>query len=42
VPLVQEQDLVAAVDQIRDRERRIMNWVRGEKFSLDDFHGLVE
>jgi regulator of RNase E activity RraA len=42
VPPGHEQELVAAVDQIRDRERHIMNWVRSEKFSLDDFHGVVE
>jgi regulator of RNase E activity RraA len=42
VPPGQEQEIAAAVDQIRDRERHIMNWVRSEKFALVDFRGVVE
>lgn len=42
VPQGREQEIAAAVDQIRERERHIMNWVRSEKFALDDFRGVVE
>jgi regulator of RNase E activity RraA len=42
VPQGREEELIAAVDQIRGRERHIMDWVRSEKFALEDFHGAVE
>ncbi len=41
VPQGHEQELVAAVEQIRGRERHIMNWVRSDKFSLGDFRGVI-
>jgi 4-hydroxy-4-methyl-2-oxoglutarate aldolase len=41
VPQGHEQELAAAVDQIRARERHIMTWVRSDKFALSDFHGVV-
>jgi 4-hydroxy-4-methyl-2-oxoglutarate aldolase len=41
VPRGHDQELVAAVEQIRSRERHIMNWVRSDKFSLGDFRGVV-
>jgi 4-hydroxy-4-methyl-2-oxoglutarate aldolase len=41
VPRGHDPELVAAVEQIRNRERQIMNWVRSEKFSLGDFRGVV-
>jgi regulator of RNase E activity RraA len=42
VPEGHNKQLEEAVDQVRERERRIMNWVRGKEFSLDDFRGVVE
>jgi regulator of RNase E activity RraA len=42
VPQGHEQQLAAAVDQIRERERKIMTWVRSDKFALNDFRGIVE
>jgi regulator of RNase E activity RraA len=41
VPAGHEQDLPEAVEKIRSRERRIMEWVRSERFSLDQFHGAI-
>jgi regulator of RNase E activity RraA len=41
VPAGREQDLVAAVDQVRSRERKLMEWVRGADFSLDGFANFV-
>lgn len=41
VPMGIEEELPAAVEQIRTRERRLMEWVRGGDFSLDRFKGFV-
>lgn len=41
-PTGHEQEIAAAVEQVRTRERRIMEWVRGDRFSLEDFNGIVE
>lgn len=41
VPLGLEQRLSASVDAVRSRERRLMEWVRGEAFSLDQLSNLV-
>jgi hypothetical protein len=37
-----ENELPAAVDAVRTRERRIMEFVRGPEFSIDGFKGVVE
>ncbi|HYZ86635.1 MAG TPA: RraA family protein [Bryobacteraceae bacterium] len=41
VPSGVEDKLPAAVDSVRKRERRILDFVRGPEFSLDGFKGLV-
>lgn len=35
------QTLPAAVDEIRSRERKLMEWVRSDRFSLDGFQEFV-
>jgi regulator of RNase E activity RraA len=42
VPPGVENELPAAVDAVRTRERRIMEFVRGPGFSIDGFKGVVE
>lgn len=42
VPEGVESELPRAVDQVRTRERRIIDFVRGPEFSLDGFRGIVE
>jgi 4-hydroxy-4-methyl-2-oxoglutarate aldolase len=41
VPAGHEQELVAAVDNVRSREKRLMDWVRSDKFSIDRLHDFV-
>ena len=41
VPSGHEQELAEAVDQVRSREKRLMDWVRSNDFSLDGFHRFV-
>jgi regulator of RNase E activity RraA len=41
VPAGHEKELAAAVDQVRSRERRLMDWVGSDQFSLDGFHKFV-
>lgn len=41
VPSGREDDLARAVDQVRSRERRLMDWVRSENFSIDGFPNFV-
>ena len=42
VPHGVENDLPAAVDGVRTRERRIMEFVRGPEFSIAGFRGITE
>jgi 4-hydroxy-4-methyl-2-oxoglutarate aldolase len=42
VPASVEQELRAAVDEVRTRERKIMEFVRGPQFSIEGFKGIVE
>jgi regulator of RNase E activity RraA len=42
VPADVENELPGAIDKVRERERRIMDFVRGPQFSLDGFKGVVE
>lgn len=42
VPADVENELPEAIDKVRERERRIMDFVRGSEFSLDGFKGVVE
>ena len=41
VPAGIENDLPQAVEQVRTREHRLMEWVRSDDFSLDRFKGFV-
>lgn len=41
VPNNRQEDLRQAVDTVRRRERRLLDWVRSEQFSLDAFDGFV-
>jgi 4-hydroxy-4-methyl-2-oxoglutarate aldolase len=41
VPAGHDEDLVSAVDNVRSREKKLMDWVRSERFSLDEFHDFV-
>jgi len=41
VPAGHEKELAAAVDQVRSRERRLMDWVGSDQFSLNGFHKFV-
>lgn len=41
VPVGHDQELTSAVDKIRSKERKIMDWVRGEQFALDSFQDLI-
>ena len=41
VPARYEKELAFAVDKVRSREKRLMEWVRSDDFSLDDFHTFV-
>lgn len=42
IPADVETTLPAAVDEVRSRERKIMEFVRGPQFSIDGFRGIVE
>jgi regulator of RNase E activity RraA len=35
------EELMKAVDEVRSRERRLMDWVRGERFSIEGFPEFV-
>jgi len=41
VPAGHEAAIAQAVDQVRARERRLMEWVRSERFSVDGFENFV-
>ena len=41
VPRGQESAIQAAVDKVRSRERRLMDWVRSEKFDLERINDFV-
>ena len=41
VPSGYDAELAEAVHCVRSRERKLMDWVRGEKFSLDGFRDFV-
>lgn len=41
VPGDRAEELTRAVDEVRSRERRPMDWVRGERFSVDGFPDFV-
>jgi 4-hydroxy-4-methyl-2-oxoglutarate aldolase len=41
VPSGYEEQLTANVAQIRSREKKLMDWVRSDAFSLDGFHDFV-
>jgi 4-hydroxy-4-methyl-2-oxoglutarate aldolase len=41
VPLGHEKEITAAVNTIRSRERRLMDWVRSDQFSLEGFRDHV-
>jgi regulator of RNase E activity RraA len=41
VPRGCEKELAGAVDTVRSRERRLMDWVRSDKFNLDGFRDHV-
>jgi len=41
VPRGCEKEIIAAVDTIRARERRLMDWVRSDEFNLEGFHDHV-
>jgi len=41
VPRGYEKEIVAAVDIVRARERRLMDWVRSDEFNLEGFHDHV-
>jgi regulator of RNase E activity RraA len=41
VPAGYEDQLPAKVDQVRSQEKRLMDWVRSEAFSIDGFHDFV-
>jgi 4-hydroxy-4-methyl-2-oxoglutarate aldolase len=41
VPAGTEEDLSRAVEEVRTRERRLMDWVRSECFSLDHLRDYV-
>jgi 4-hydroxy-4-methyl-2-oxoglutarate aldolase len=41
VPAGYEDQLPAKVDQVRLQEKRLMDWVRSEAFSIDGFHDFV-
>jgi hypothetical protein len=37
-----ERDLHTAINDVRTRERKIMEFVRGSQFSIEGFKGIVE
>ena len=41
VPNVPIEKIASAVDKVRSRERKLMDWVRSERFSLDGFTDFV-
>ncbi|MBN9660514.1 MAG: RraA family protein [Paludibaculum sp.] len=41
VPFVDPARIKAAVDSVRDRERKIMDYVRGPNFTIDGFEGKI-
>lgn len=41
VPAVTLEQIRAAVDGVRSRERKVLDFVRSEQFNLDGFRGLV-
>jgi len=41
VPRGHEAEIAAAVDKVRSRERRLMDWVRSEEFNLEGFRDHV-
>lgn len=41
VPAGHEEAIPKAVDDVRTRERRLLNWVKSDNFSLDRFKGFV-
>jgi 4-hydroxy-4-methyl-2-oxoglutarate aldolase len=41
VPSGHEEQIAANVAQIRSREKKLMDWVRSDAFSLDGFHDFV-
>ena len=41
VPAGNDQELKEAVDKVRSRERRLMEWVRSDRFSIDGFPDFV-
>jgi len=41
VPRGCEKEIAGAVDTVRSRERRLMDWVRSDKFNLDGFRDHV-
>ena len=41
VPRGYEKEIAEAVDSVRSRERRLMDWVRSEQFSLESFRDRV-
>ncbi|MEO8128311.1 MAG: RraA family protein [Bryobacteraceae bacterium] len=42
VPSGHEEEILAHIDEIRKRERRLMDWVRSDAFSVDGFQKFVE
>ena len=40
VPAGHNEALLQAVESVRTRERRIMDWVRSDRFALDDLRGF--
>ena len=42
IPAGVENDLPVAINEVRTRERKIMEFVRGPQFSIDGFKGIVE
>jgi regulator of RNase E activity RraA len=41
VPRGREKEIAGAVDTVRSRERRLMDWVRSDKFNLEGFRDHV-
>jgi regulator of RNase E activity RraA len=41
VPRGREKEIAAAIDRIRSRERKLMDWVRSEDFNLEGFRDHV-
>lgn len=41
VPAGYHEEIVSAVENVRNREKRLMDWVRSDRFSLNEFQSFV-